>query len=186
MHKTTFQDETIKSFHRLVEKEFQFLIEDYGYQRLDDVYDQKTHYRDKTYIIRYKSKQMMVEVSWYFAASIIDVVFVEPIGDRFEGKRSVFPNEDNDVHRMVDIYTLGHYLKNSEGFLLQDTHISTLEAIRKRYQVIDQTLEKVVQNLARYTKENASSIVQGDTSLFNTLMLAYQQLIQEQYPIGIF
>lgn len=184
--RNSVQDTTIKTFHRLVDRYFFFLVEDYSYQQEEDIYDQKEHYKDKTYIIRYQSSNMLVEVSWYFAASIIDVVFVEPVNGQFDGKRSVFPTDDDNVHRMVDIYTLAHHLHTTEDLLLQDTHISTLEAVKERYIIIHENLEDVITGLANATKRHASSILQGDTTLFDTLMTTYQTLIASQYPIGMF
>lgn len=186
MMSTPVQEATIKQFQDLVKNYFSFLIEDYQYEQPIDLYDQKDHYRDKTYIIRYKNNDMMVEVSWHFAGSVIDVVFIAPVNQAFEGKRSVFPSEDPSTLNMIDIYTLGHYLKNSDELLLQDTHVATLEAVRTRYQVIQDNLKDIIFGLAQYTKNHATSILAGDTTLFDPLMGLYQELINQQYPFNVF
>jgi hypothetical protein len=177
----------IKHFIEYVTNHFSFLETDYSYQRIDDYYELKEHYRDKSYIIRYLKKKMLVEISYYFAGAAIYVVFVETRQDPFHAKRSIFPTDDPSINRMIDVSTLSQFLDKGEEFIIiKDTHVTNVEEVKKRYPTLNDQLEDVVAGLAKWTKTYAIDILQGDTSIFDDVMEYYRTLINKQYPFDIY
>lgn len=160
---------------------FQFLEQVYEYQRLKEILESPQDMRDTMAKLRYVGPRVGVEIEWYFANAALWVRLVELL------KEKVFPRyatyfqispsalarhglNPSETARAVELETLGEVLgkKDKKDFLLYVGPNN--RGYKKRMKMLEDNRQEVIAGLARATQTYATTILQGDTTIFSEVM----------------
>ena len=159
---------------------FDFLEKEYAYRRVAEVLENEDDFRDARSIVRYLGKVVGVEVSWYYSAASISVVFTELSHGEFPESR-MFWGEHSGKSRATDLYTIvAVRTGDTRGFLLGDIPGLTYSKIKKREQLIKTSLPLILQNLKELCIRYASDVIGGDLSIFPDAMKYQQDMIEKR------
>jgi len=167
-----FFSETTQAFH--------FLEEQYKYQQQKGFVESEDQ-RDTRAIIRYVGPQIGIQISWYFAGSMINVSFIQLLQPGiFPTKWAFFGHYPHAAHA-IDIYTLAEFLghRDDPNFFFRD---SKPRNRNKRWKLIDTKLHDILMGLARATQLYAADILEGDSSMFPKVMAYATAQMEGRYP----
>jgi hypothetical protein len=177
-------------FFKEVQEAFQFLVQDYGYQRLEVFVQNAKDWRDATATSRYVGTAVGIEVTWYFAGSSIGVAFIEVQQPYiFPEIYSFYPMNRPNVLKAISLYDLAEVQKKRNDADLFLKEVQTTRQINKQGKFIEGHLHAIVAGLARATQSCASDILEGNTSMFTNVMeyglTKYRQLHPDEFLPGL-
>jgi hypothetical protein len=163
----TLSQSMILDFNLKTIENFKFLEKNFGFRREDIKIAQGDYFPDSMVEVRYFSKKVTVIITWYFAGAMIDVTFVENEGGKYPDKISFIEKEG--YARAIDIYSLIKYMapKDMDQFILKDIGSMSISSIKKRENLINKDIGKILNNLSVCVKNYAIDILNGDTSRFS-------------------
>lgn len=171
-----FFQETCKVFH--------FLEAHFGYQRPERKIISPEYPVDTAVLIRYVGASIGVQVLWGIADGFVGVILVELLQPGvFPKDVSLFPFQAQSRQaRAVSLYDLADMLghESDPDFLLKG--VDNFRTRKRRMRTIESQLPEVLAGLARATRTYASSILQGDTSIFPEVMKFYVAKQKRLYP----
>jgi hypothetical protein len=174
-------NETIEKFISETIEQFRFLENKNGFKVIVSGIENGNYFPDSEAVVKYVSSKVEIKVFWYFASAVIGVVFVEL-------KDGKYPNNKVEEAKTINLYSLVNFLFPGENelFLLKDTNLVTMPKIKKREKIINDNMHEVISNLSLAVKKYASTILLGDTSIFDDVMKYQVEVIKKQYNKDIF
>jgi hypothetical protein len=162
-------DEQIDTFFAEATEAFAFLERDYGYQHLEGDILYPEELRDKTALSRYVASQVGVEIAWSIADADIDVIFVELVHP-YILPRKISRYSIPGAARAIGLFSLAQMrgVLGDPNFLL--AYRQKARSWKKSKELIETRRKEILEGLARATQRYASTIVQGDTSMFTEAM----------------
>lgn len=181
-------NEQVETFFAETAKAFHFLETQYEYQQLERDIEHPDEGRDATARVIYIGSRVAVEIAWGFAAGVIGVCFIELLQTGvFPSVITYYPSKD-DAHKAkgIRLYTLAEMLGHLDDpdFLLKK--VDNFRTRIKRSKIIQAQLPDVLAGLARATQTYATSILQGDTTIFPRVMNADAEKTEKIYNTQLF
>lgn len=174
-------NEQIEIFFAETTKAFHFLETQYGYQQRERDIEHPDEGRDARARVIYIGSRVGVQIGWGFADAIIGVYFFELLqAGVFPSIITYYPFKD-DAHKAkgIRLYTLAEMLGHIDDpdFLLKK--VDNFRTRIKRSKIIQAQLPDILAGLARATQTYATSILQGDTTIFPRVMNAYAEKMEK-------
>ncbi|HEX8033102.1 MAG TPA: hypothetical protein VF510_04610 [Ktedonobacterales bacterium] len=186
---------------------FQFLEHTYGYQHVGEEVS-TSHPRDWAGMSRYVRSRVGVEIGWEYAESSIGVSFVALHQPGIFQRGIYHPDASPDRPRAISLYSLAYMLGHGDDpdFLLPTSpdppddmsardlsprarrralnswQSAVLSTIKRRRQLIETNMPGVLAGLARATQTYASAILEGDTSVFPSVLDYALAELRRHYP----
>lgn len=182
----TFLAESTEALLAETTKAFHFLADQYGCGQPEKSIQDPQDIREARVMIKYTSPHIGIQVTWAIAQGFLDAAFVELLqAGIFPSQVSFLPFRDEsatakavNLRELVDI--LGH--GDNPDLLLKKMDSS--RALNKRVKLIETSMPAILAGLARATQTYASSILQGDTTLFPRVMNYHAEKVQKNHPSG--
>ena len=165
----------VPKFFKLVEDNFSFLIDAYGYHLHDTSLSDVEDIREATANVIYLNKSVGIKIYWYFSPGLIDVDFVEladqnTYPDHVKYYETEFWRNKINVLQGVSLSTVMSMLGYSNELILKDYSNLMPSKCRKRAKIIQENMQGVLEGLAKSTQTHTSSILNGDSSRFSEII----------------
>ncbi len=175
-------NDAVSNFFQETRKAFKYLEVDFGYKFISSKIENREHYPDAIAVLRYVGNKIGIEVYWYFASAVINVVLVELLKENEFPLKKRFWGEDGGEAKAIKLHTLVEMKGKGDVFILKRMRSTKLSDIKKREKTINDNLSSVIENLAKILREQAQGILLGNTSLFPDMQKYEEELLKKAYP----
>lgn len=180
-------EEKLDGFSKIVQEEFGFLVDDYGFikkelEKLDFEYPKDKHVR-----IEYTNEFLCIQIDWYLADVAIGIGLIELENGKMPSKYSYWEKEG--FSRAISLSTLIEFITKGE---LKDplprvgaraSGRKMMRARREREKLIDQDMRGVLATYSSWLRDYAGDVLRGDTSIFESVWTyAKEKIVKEYYP----
>ena len=102
-------------------------------------------------------------------------------------QREFFLGDLTDAARAISLDTLAKYLNNwnEKYFLLKESEKGGFSRTKKREEIIDFRMDKVLEGLSSAAKALAMDVIKGDTSIFGDVMKYQEGLIEQKWGVDM-
>jgi len=166
-------EKELDDFSTIVQKEFNFLVDDYGFTRNELKKLDFESAKDKHVKIDYVNNFLCVQIDWYLVDCSMGVGLIELEDGRMTNKFSYFGREG--LARAVSLSTLVEFLTNGKvknplpHFGPKASGRKAMKADREREKLINEDKQGILATYSSWLREYATDILKGDTSIFEVV-----------------
>ncbi len=176
----------LAEFSDIVQEEFSFLVDDYGFmnkglERLAFEYPIDKHVK-----IDYLNDVLCVRITWYLTEATMGVGLIELENGKIPAKFSYWEKEG--FSRAIGLSTLVKFLTNGEvKHPLPDAGPTAgarkmTKAMEERKKLIEQDMRGILATFSGWLRTYASDILARDTSIFGPVQRYEKEQIAKYYP----